>query len=169
MASYIAADLSQAVAFGGVALNTVTQGSEAALSGCQVLSFDASEVDIRQFTEPIALAQGLDVGGVWFGARHVKINGVVYGTTRGAAFDSIGTLEAAFDPTAIYAATAASFGYAALTWYVRTASTNTQRTLSCRPNGLHVVTTKDMFGGSNSSPLAIPWSVTLLAKVPTIT
>lgn len=169
MASYIAADLTRAVAFGNTALNTVTQGSEAALSGCKVTLFDASEVEVRQFTEPLALGQGLEVGGVWYGARHVRINGIVYGTTRGAAFDAIGVLEAAFDPTAIYIATPASFGYGSLTWYVKTASTATQRTLYCRPNGLHVAITDDMFGGPDSAPLGIPWSVTLLAKVPTIT
>lgn len=165
MASSLLADLTRAVAFQGVALNTTTI-TNGVITGCQVDLLDLSKVEVRQFREPLALAQGLDVGGVWFGGRHVTLQGTVYGSSRADADSRIGTLEAAFDPTAIYGATPGSFGYAALTWY--SIGGGAQRTLYCLPEGLQVASRRGLFGGPDGAPLAIPWTVQLLAKNPVV-
>jgi len=144
-------DLNHAFEFRGVQLNTVTQSSSG-ISGCQIESIDHSEVEIRQFTEPLALKNGIDVGGVWLGGRHVRITGTAYGTSRALAFAGIAALEAVMLPVS------GTFGYYTLAL--------TEGTLSVRPNGLRVVWDRRMFGGDETDPLAIPWSVTMYAKDP---
>lgn len=167
MAASLIADLTRAVTLNGFALNAVTV-SAGVLTGCRVDTFDPSEVQVRQYTEPLALAQGLDVGGVWYGGRIVKMTGTLYGATRGGAMDLLAQLEAVADPEVIYAATPTSFGFVPLTWYVMTAAGQVLRTLNVRPNGLQVVTRRDWFGGVDAGPLAIAWALTAIAKNPVI-
>lgn len=144
-------DLSNAFEFRSVQLNTVSQ-SAAGITGCQIDSIDHSEVEIRQFTEPLALQNGIDVGGVWLGGRHIRMTGVVYGTSRQSAFDQIAALDVVMLPEE------GTFGYYAFVL--------TEGTLYVRPNGLRVVWDRRMYGGEATDPLAIPWSVTMYAKDP---
>jgi hypothetical protein len=144
-------DLNVGVEFRGYELNVVTHAA-GVITGCQIDSIDHSEVEIRQFTEPYALKNGIDVGGVWLGARHVRITGTVYGATRAEAFASIAALDAVMLPEA------GTFGYYLLPL--------TDGDLYVRPNGLRVVWDRRMYGGDASDPLAIPWSVTMVARDP---
>jgi hypothetical protein len=162
-------DLTRAVAFRSFALNTVTLAAGGIPYGCTVDSCDYSQLEVVQFTEKLALADGLDVGGVWLGARHVVMTGTIYDVSRGAAFDRLATLDAALAPTAEYVATPSSFGFAPLTFYIKTASSVVQKTLSVRSNGLRVNWQRAMFGGNDADPLALPWSATFVAKNPAIT
>jgi hypothetical protein len=159
------ADLSQSVTFRGVEINSasVTYGQ---IIGCVIDQIDYSEVDVRQFTEPLALAQGLDVGGVWLGARHVRMAGTVYDQTRAAAGGRIDMLEDLFAANGVFLVDPTSFGFAplqfrSLSGYVRT--------IYVRSNGLRVSYNRDQFGGNYNDPLAIPWTVTMMAKNPAIT
>lgn len=161
------ADLTQPVAYRGVALNTVTV-SPAGIVGCTVDAFDYSDLDVRQFTEPLALADGLDVGGIWLGARRVKLRGTVYDTTRALAFVRMDTLDAAFAPRAAFLLDPLTFGYSDLTWWKLGASGLVLKTLSVRSDGLRVEYIRDKTGGSNTDKLAIQWSVQLMAKNPAI-
>lgn len=161
------ADLKRAIAFRGVALNTVTV-SPAGMVGCTVQSFDYSELDVRQFTEPLALAHGLDVGGVWLGGRRVGMTGVAYDLTRSLTFDRIAIIEAAFNPVAAFEADPSTFGFSDLTWYTLVNGIAVQKTLAVRPNGLRVTYTRDTSGGQDTDPLGIPWSCTFLARDPAI-
>ena len=161
-------DLTRAISFGGVALNTVTASlvnGKTVLIGCTVDSFDPTELEIRQFTEPLALADGIDVGGTWLGARKLSMRGTVYDKTRGETYARLATLEAAM------IATSGTFGFSNLTWYTisGTTPTVTQKTVSVRPNGLRYTIDRDLHGGLDSAPLAIVWSVTFYAKDPAIT
>jgi hypothetical protein len=144
-------DLNNAFTFRSFSLNTVTQ-SAAGISGCQLDSIDHSEVEIRQFTEPLALRNGIDVGGVWLGGRHIRMTGTIYGTSRASAFAALAALEAVMLPAE------GTFGYYDFVL--------TEGTLSVRPNGLRVVWDRRMYGGESADPLAIPWSVTMYAKDP---
>lgn len=169
MSSSLLADLTRAITINGVTLNPATLTAGGILVGCAVDSLDLSVVQIRQFTEPLALAQGLDVGGVWLGGRTIKMTGTYYAATRGAAFDGIATLEAAMDPSAIYAGTPSTFGYVPMTWYaIQTGGSVVLRTLYVRPDGLLVTSKREFFGGADGSPLGIPWSMTGLAKNPVV-
>ena len=149
-------DLNVAVSFRGFALNTVTitpgAGTGTGLSGCTLDTIDHSEVEIRQFTEPLSLVNGIDVGGVWLGGRHVRMTGTIYGVSRAAAFAAVATLTTAMLPVS------GTFGYYTLAL--------TEGTLQVRPNGLRVVWDRHMSGGDASDALAIPWSATLYAKDP---
>lgn len=148
-------DLNNAFSFRGFALNTtsmVAYTDGARISGCQIATIDHSEVEIRQFTEPLALQNGIDVGGVWLGARHVRMTGTIYGVDRAAAFASVASLTALMLPEP------GTFGYYAFAL--------TEGTLYVRPHGLRVVWDRNMFGGAASMPLAIPWSVSMYAKNP---
>jgi hypothetical protein len=144
-------DLNNAFTFRSFSLNTVTQ-SAAGITGCQLDSIDHSEVEIRQFQEPLALRNGIDVGGVWLGGRHIRMTGTIYGTSRAAAFAALASLEAVMLPAE------GTFGYYDFVL--------TEGTLSVRPNGLRVVWDRRMYGGESADPLAIPWSVTMYAKDP---
>ena len=144
-------DLNNAFSFRGVALNTVTFVN-GVISGCQIESIDHSEVQIRQFREPLALADGVDVGGVWLGGRVVHITGTVYGTSRANAFSGIAALSAVMLPES------GTFGYYSLAL--------SEGTLQVLPTGLRVVWNRRMFGGNAGDALAVPWSVTMYAKDP---
>lgn len=158
------ADLTRAITFRGFALNTVVE-TNGVLIGCKVSLFDPSEVEIVQFTEKLAKQDGLDVGPVYIGGRRLSMTGTVYDTSRGATFDRLESLESIMVPVS------GGFGFYDLTYYVpRVAGPGfVLKTVSVRPNGLRYTMVSEMFGGSDSQPLAIPWSVTFLAKNPAIT
>ena len=85
-------DLTRAIAYRGIALNTVADtltSGQTTIAGCQVDMFDLSDLEIRQFGEAMALADGIDVGGVWLGARRVAMRGTVYDASRGEAYARI--------------------------------------------------------------------------------
>ena len=148
-------DLNAAFSFRGFDLNTTSMVSYtdgARIRGCSLSTIDHSEVEIRQFTEPLALANGIDVGGVWLGARRVRMTGTIYGVTRAEAFNAVAAA------TSIMLPAPGTFGYYALVL--------TEGTLYVRPHGLRVVWDRNMFGGAESMPLAVPWSVDMYAKNP---
>lgn len=148
-------DLNDAFSFRGVALNTVTlvPGADGAReSGCRIDTIDHSEVEIRQFREPLALVDGIDVGGVWLGGRHVRITGTIFGVDRASAFAALSALEAVMLPES------GTFGYYPLVL--------SEGTLNVLPTGLRTVYNRNMYGGDDSLPLAIPWSVVMYAKDP---
>jgi hypothetical protein len=147
-------DLTQAVTFRGINLNSVTlvAGTGPKLQGCSVDSFDTGAIEIRQFREPMALVDGIDVGGVWLGGRHPRMSGTVYDTTRAAAFARLATLEAVMLPVS------GTFGFYPLVF--------TGGTLSVMPLGLRMFFVADRQGGHSGDALAIPWSVSFYCKDP---
>ena len=169
-------DLSRAITYRAAALNTLTRSlinGQAVIIGCEVTFFDISDVELRQFTEPFALTDGIDVGGVWKGARRAVMKGNVYDKTRGETYARLAALDALFLPES------GTFGVYALTWYAiaGTTPTATLKTAQARPNGLRAVIQKDMHGGGVSAagtvrddmPLVIPWATSFFLKNPAIT
>jgi hypothetical protein len=146
------ADLSLPVTFRSQNLNTVAQDSDG-IYGCQISTFDHSEVDIRQFTEPLSLDIGIDVGRAWLGARHARMTGTVYGRTRAETLAALAAIEAVMLPEE------GTFGLYALVFYTNP----TDRTeYMARPNGLRYTLERRKTGGVASSDLAISWVVTFL-------
>lgn len=166
-----APDLSRAVAFRSIQLNTVTESNVAGLTviiGNQLDFFDLSDLEIRQFTEPLALTDGIDVGGVWLGARRIVLRGTSYDKTRGECYDRIKALEDIMVPAS------GTFGFYDLTFSTIAGSSSTPatKTISCRPNGLRYAIDKSKHGLSAlqaDMPLAISWAVSLFVKSPSIT
>lgn len=136
------------------------------LVGCTVDTFDYSDLDVRQFTEPRALAQGIDVGGVWLGARRAVMTGTVYDTSRGLTYDRLAALEADMMPNARFLLDETTFGFSDLTFYKPNAAGVAFFAISVRPNGLRVVFKRKDLGGRDTAPLAIPWSVSFLCHNP---
>lgn len=154
-------DLKADVTFRGQSLNSITRTNTAGqtvITGCQVLEFDPSAVDIRQFTEPLALVDGIDVGSTWLGARHPTLKGVMYGSSRSDGGSRISALEA------VCIAESGSLGYYDLVFTKLEGGTVT---LSCRPNGLRYSADFSKHGGVDAMPIAIAWALTLFAKDPT--
>lgn len=161
-------DLKRAVAFRGFALNTWTESNiagQTVVVGCQVKLLDPSAVEIRQFTEGLALVDGIDTGGAWLGARKIAMRGVIYDKTRGEAFDQLATLEPLMLPES------GTMGFYDLTFYTLTGASSTPvlKTVSVRPNGLRFLGDFSKAGGDDSQPTVLEWSVDFFAKNPGIT
>jgi hypothetical protein len=145
-------NLGREVTLGGVSLNATTL-SGGVLAGCAVEAGSISGPAPHQFTEKLAIADGLEAGGVWGGLRTIRLAGTVYGTTRGAARDKLAALESVMEPV--------SGGYGLIPFVYHTGLYNAE--LQVRPNGLQSQYLRFESGGDDAAPLAIPWSVTLLA------
>jgi hypothetical protein len=149
--------------FRGTSLNTAAasvSNGQSVISGIKVTHLDVSAVEIRQFTEPLALLDGIDVGGAWLGARHIEMRGTVYGATHAAAADLITTLEA------LFLIESGEFAFYALV-FTKMSTGGGTTTIYCRPNGLRYNYDWSKHAGDASLPLAIEWAVTLYAKDPT--
>lgn len=150
-----APDLNQPITFRGLDLNTVTTemvNGKPAIVGCQVDSFEHGPVEVRQFTEPLALMNGVDIGGAWYGARTLAMAGTVYGSSPSDARSRIDAIDAAmtFD--------AGTFGHYSLS--------HSGGSIEARPNGLIYVLHRAVQGGSASDPLSIQWSVSFYCAAP---
>ena len=150
-------DLNNAFTFRGVELNSAalatggTTGGKV-LSGCQIDTIEHGQVEIVQFKEKLALADGMDVGCVYLGGRHIYITGTYYGTDRAAAIAGIAAIEVVMLP----ASGDGTFGYYTFPL--------TEGSVAVQPQGLRVVWNRNMYGGKSTDPLAIRWSVTMYAK-----
>ena len=158
-------DLDNSVTYRGTELNSISV-TPAGIVGCQVEEADTSEVELRQFVEPLALQSGFDVAGVWLGHRWIRLSGHVSDLTRGKTFDRLFALEALFEPTAPYVADPTTFGYAPLIFSEWTPGGALPRSINVLSHGLRYSFVRSMFGGEEAQPLAIPWTVTLVAKDP---
>lgn len=163
-------DLNAPIFFGGKELNTLVQSDvlvngKFPLVGCSVDWFDPSDVEVRQFTEPLALQDGIDVGGTWQGARRLAMRGTAYDKSRGELYDRMADLESVMLPAS------GTFGYTPLTWYTISGAAGvlTQMTIDVRPNGLRFAVVRDEHGGEDDEPLGMRWAVTFYAKRPAIT
>jgi len=159
-------DLTRPVTFRDFELNTVgfstaTGAAGSAKYGCTVDSVDYSELQVRQFTNPLSRGDGLDVGGVWIGGRIVRMTGTIYGLSRQQAYDFYDELAAKMLPES------GTLGLYQLGFYVVGEFTFQQKTLVVRPEGLHVRWDRHTLGGTQDSlPLAIPWSASFFDPSP---
>jgi len=155
------ADLNGSITYNGTQLNAVTETNTAGqtvIAGCKVHYFDPSAVEIRQFTEPLALVDGIDTGGAWLGARHITIKGTVYDSTRQLTAARIDALETLFKLAS------GTMSFFDLVFATMAGST---KTISCRSDGLRYASDASKHGGLDAQPMAIEWAVNLYAKNPT--
>lgn len=157
-------DLTRAITYRGQDFNTITEsnsGGQTVLQGCSVEVLDLSNVEIRQFGQPLALADGIDVGGVWLGARHVIMQGNVYGSSRGDCWDRAAAREAILLPQP-----SGQFGYYDFVFNTVTVGGVVEVTLSLRPGGMRYQVTRTKHGGPDANPVSLGWSCALYAKDP---
>lgn len=153
-------DLKGSITFRGTNLNSLTRtntGGQTVITGYQVDALDPTGVEIRQFTEPLALVDGIDTGGAWLGARQLTLRGTVYGSSRSDAASKIDALEA------LFLIDSGTMGFYDLTYATMAGST---KTYSCRPNGIRYAADKSKHGGVDAMPMAIEYSVTFFIKSP---
>jgi len=159
-------DLGRAVTVRGLNINSVVE-TAGVLEGYTVDTMDISEVGFRQFREPLALRDGHALGPIWKGGRTISLTGTIYGATRGRALAKWNALDALCYPTAGYIADPTTFGFEPVYFY-EVLSPLVQRYIYARSNGLRVEWDRRWFGGNDSTPLAIPYALSFVAKDPLI-
>jgi hypothetical protein len=149
-------DLTFPVVIGSATLNDVAYSG--ALYGTTVDAIDLSEVDVRQFEEPLAKANGIETGGVWLGARHISISGTLYGTDHDDLMDRAASLIEDLSPAT------GGFGLVTMSWYE---DIDTSGAIDVRPDGPRFQWDRVKHGGANM-PSAVQWTLKCIAPAPTI-
>lgn len=163
-------DLTLPVAHRGFALNTTTRSAGIATQrvGCQIDRWELDAPAVRQFMEPRALHDGLDVNEPFFDGRQARMWGTIYGATRAAFFSAVKALRDSLDPVLAYAADASNFGFTALTFSETRTGGTKAITLYVRPNGLSIIIDRDKTGGTANQGLSAPWSTSFIMRDPAI-
>lgn len=149
-------------------------GVGSGISGCKVHSFDLSDVDVVQWTEKRSQADGNDAGDVFLGQRRVRMRGTLYSLSRGAIFDDLSTLRAAFNPVLAQREEPADKGYRPLYFAVPTLRLTDYPTgvielqVKAMPRAFNQTSEDDAMGGDDEDALATPWQATLVCAKPDI-
>lgn len=142
--------------------------------GCQMDTFDMSDVDVVQWTEKRSQADGNDAGDVFFGARRIRIAGTLYALTRGTLFDDLWSLRAALNPVLAQREEPGDKGYRPLYFSVPTNRIEDypagaiELQVYALPRAFQQLTRDDDIGGDDDQSLAVPWQATLICKDPGI-
>ena len=172
------ADLSLPISYNGFSVNTVSRSTGGApMSGYLVDEMNVSALEVRQFLDPRATADGIDASDVYLGRRSVELIVTVYGSTRGDFWDKAQDLLSHFSPTLAYASDSANLGFLPLDWYQPTAdvvtfpvsaySSGIPMRMYLRPNGLPAYTSRrDDQGGQSGKGISKQFRIPLLARDP---
>lgn len=142
------------------------------LSGCVVDDFDPDDVDVVQFMEKRAEADGMDVGNPFLGGRRIRMAGTVYGKTRALAYDEQLALRAAMNPVLAQREIPDDHGFLPLYFSIPTNDTanfpSGARELRAMvmPKAFHCPTNRDEHGGVDSDQLSFNWSAVLVMRDP---
>lgn len=171
-------DLTKQIVFNGLTLNgALSPVAGTPLSGYAVDQVEPSAVDVRGYSAPRALKDGLDASDVYLGGRRFSAIVTVYGSTKGDFWDKTQDVLSAFSPTLAYTADSAALGFLAWDFYQPTADTTNWPTATY-PNGIplryYVRSTtpplytirRDEDGGLAGSGLSKQFRVTMEAKNP---
>src|SRR4051812_20591320 len=134
------------------------------IAGCVLDDFDPDDVDVVQFMEKRAEADGMDVGNPFLGGRRIRLSRTIYGKTRALCYDVLWQLRAIMSPTLAQREIPADKGYLPLYFAAPTndaanypSGARTMRAL-VMPKGFRAPVNRDQQGGVDSDALAIPWS-----------
>lgn len=149
---------------------SMTDGVGNGLAGCVVDDFDPDDVDVVQFSEKRAEADGMDVGNPFLGGRRIRMTGTIYGKSRALCYDLLWQLRKTLSPTLAQREIPADHGYLPLTFAVPTADANFAGEIPMRalvmPKGFHAPINRDQHGGADTDQLAIPWSAVFVMRDP---
>lgn len=162
------ADLNRDITLAGVSLNNVTQtqsGGKAILTGSRVDFLEVQPAEVVQYTEKLALTDGLDYGPAYKGGRVIVCRGASFAATRGEAFDLVSAIEGAC------AIVSGGFGLKEFSFFTLSGSGGVavEHFVDVRPNGLSAPANRDEIGGINGQPNGIAWGFTALMMDPTVT
>lgn len=142
------------------------------ITGCVIDDIDPDDVDVVQFKEKRAEADGLDVGKPFHGGRRIRVDGTVYGKTRALCYDLIRQLRATLDPVLASREIPADNGYLPMYWSEPTndAENFPSGAIAMRalvmPRGFRSPIVRDQHGGEDGDALAMSWSVIFEARDP---
>jgi hypothetical protein len=147
-----------------------TEGLVKGISGCVVDEFDPDDVDVVQFSEKRAEADGMDVGTPFLGARRIRMSGTVYGKTRALCYDALWQLRAAMSPVLSSREIPGDKGYLPLYFAVPTNDSNYAGAIAMRalamPRVFRAPISRDVHGGEDSDGLAIAWNAVMVMRDP---
>lgn len=171
-------DLTLPIAFNAFSINTISRTSGGApMSGYIVDEINLSAVNVRGFSDPRALGDGVDFSDVYLGARQAEVIVSVFGSTKGDFWDKAQDLLSHFSPTIAYATDSANLGFLPFDFYQPTADISTfpvsaypngiPMRVYMRPNGLPGYTSRrDDQGGISVKGLSKQFRIPLIARDP---
>lgn len=172
------AKLSAQITYNSLTLNTATpRPGGARMSGYLVDQFDPWSLEVAQYLEKRALADGVDASDVYLGRRTLSMIVAVFGSTWGDFWDKSDDLMAAFSPRLAYNADTANLGFLALDFYQPTADIASWPTSAypdgiplryyCRPTAVNAVPIdRDRHGGDDNGGLSERFRIGLVARTP---
>jgi len=147
-----------------------TDGLGMGIAGCVVDDFDPDDVDVVQFSEKRAEADGLDVGTPFLGGRRIRLSGTVYGKTRALCYDALWQLRAALNPVLASREIPGDKGYLPLYFAVPTNDPNYAGAIAMRalvmPKSFRAPINRDQHGGVDEDALGISWSAQMVMRDP---
>lgn len=151
---------------------SLADGLGEGMAGCVVDDFDPDDVDVVQFSEKRAEADGMDVGKPFLGGRRIRIDGTIYGKTRGLCYDLLWQLRAILNPVLASREIPADNGYLPIYFSVPTNDTvnypSGARALRAlvMPKVFRAPINRDQHGGEDDGNLAMSWSAILVMRDP---
>lgn len=142
------------------------------IAGSVVDDFDPDDVDVVQFSEKRAEADGMDVGTPFLGGRRIRMTGTAYGKTRALCYDLLWQLRAALSPVLASREIPGDKGYLPLYFSVPTNDTANfpGGAISMRalvmPKAFRAPINRDQHGGVDGNALGINWSAQFVMRDP---
>lgn len=140
------------------------------MAGCVVDDFDPDDVDVVQFSEKRAEADGMDVGNPFLGGRRIRVSGTIYGKTRALCYDLLWQLRATLSPVLASRESPGDKGYLPLYFAVPTNDLDFAGAIAMRalvmPKGFRAPINRDQQGGGDGDAMAIPWSAVFVMRDP---
>lgn len=148
----------------------LTDGAGQGIAGCVVDDFDPDDLDVVQYSEKRAEADGMDVGNPFLGGRRIRVSGTIYGKSRALCYDLLWQLRATLNPGLAQREIPADHGYLPMYFSVPTTDPNFAGIIPMRalvmPKGIRAPLNRDQQGGQDTDPLAIPWSAVFVMRDP---
>lgn len=142
------------------------------IAGSVVDDFDPDDVDVVQFAEKRAEADGMDTGTPFLGARRIRLAGTIYGKTRGLCYDVLWQLRAAMSPVLASREIPADKGYLPMYFSVPTNDTDNypsgaiEMRALVMPKAFRAPINRDQHGGVDGDALAMNWSAVMVMRDP---
>lgn len=149
-----------------------TDGLGKGITGSVVDDFDPDDIDVVQFSEKRAEADGMDVGTPFLGGRRIRISGTAYGKTRALCYDLLWQLRAALSPVLAAREIPGDKGYLPMYFAVPTndAANFPSGAISMRalvmPKAFRAPVSRDHHGGVDADALAMVWSAVMVMRDP---
>lgn len=143
------------------------------IAGSIIEDFDPDDLDIVQFSEKRAEADGMDVGNPFLGGRRIRLTGTVHGKTRALCYDILWQLRQTLNPILAAREIPGDKGYLPMYFSVPTndAANFPSGTIDMRalvmPKGFHAPISRDKHGGVDGDAMAMQWSAMLTMRDPT--